>query len=183
MRKPILIALFAALLFAVQPAAAQLRSEVPTVDRAPVQLFGGNGTAISLNKLFDPADFRMDHSYEMSAGAFGGSGYSHGMYTNTMRWQPSNQFAARVDVGFLHSPFGSSLAGGPQAGIQNGQFFLRNAEIAYRPTESMQLHLSFRQSPYGGYMSPYGYRGGSAFTMGGSSFGVNQQPLFWKPQQ
>ena len=40
---------------------------------------------------------------------------------------------------------------------QGPQFFLRNAEVAYKPSENVLLNFSFRQSPYGAYMSPYGH--------------------------
>lgn len=135
------------------PAQAQLRENVRHQD-ARAQLYGQTGTAFSLNDLFSPQHFQMNHSYEMSMGSFGGSMSSLGMYTNTMRFQFNSKLAARVDMAYAFQPFGQMSAFG--GGENNGQFFLRNAEVAYRPTENVQVHLQIRQSPYGSYMGPYG---------------------------
>lgn len=135
------------------PSKAQLRENVHSQD-ARAQLYGTQGTSFSLNQLFSPEHFQMSHSYEMSAGSFGGTTSSLGMYTNTMRFQFNDQLAARVDMAYAFSPFGGSNALG--AGMDQGRAFLRNAEVAYRPSENVQLHLQIRQSPFGGYMSPYG---------------------------
>lgn len=179
MRKLLSLLCFIVLLGLAAPAQAQLRSEVNS-QQAAAKLYQSQGSAFTLNKLFSPAHFRMSHSYEMSFGSFGGQSSSLGMYTNTMLFQFDQKLAARVDVAFAHSPFSGAGLGnplGPEA--DNGRLFLRNAEIAYRPTENTRLHLSFRQSPYGGYMSPYGYGGyghGSSFQ---ASFGGGERDLFW----
>ena len=129
----------------------------------------------------------MSHSYEMSFGSFGGQASSLGMYTNTMMFQFSQKLAARVDVAFAHSLLNNGMRNplGPDA--DRGQVFLRNAEIAYRPTENMRLHLSVRQSPYGGYMNPYGYGYNPYYGGHGSSFygafGSADRDLFWNDGQ
>ncbi len=162
------------LLGVATPAQAQLRANLPT-ERSAARLYDAGGSSFSLNKLFSPDHFKMSHSYEMSMSSFGGNSSSMGMYTNSLMWQFNQKLAARVDVSFAHSLFGndtaSKLMGGPQ---KNGQIFLRNAEIAYRPSENLQFNFSFRQSPYGGYMSPFGYNPGY---MG---FAQQSQNLFWK---
>jgi hypothetical protein len=100
----------------------------------------------------------MAHAYEMSFASSGGQSASLGMYTNTMMWQFNSDWAARVDVGVAHSLNGSAL------GEQNGRVFLRNAEVAYRPTENMQFRIQVQQSPHGRYARPYGrYGARSAF--------------------
>ena len=158
MRRALSVICLSVFLFVAVPAEAQLRDGEVTRN-APVKLFDGGEAALTLNKLFSPAHFRMSHSYEFSSGSFGGAGGSMGMYTNTMMWQFNQKLAARVDVSYAHSPFGGSqFSNGSAAGpFGNGQLFLRNAEIAYRPSETFQFHFSVRQSPYGRYMSPYGY--------------------------
>ncbi len=182
MRNLFLLFVLVCFLAAVQPATAQLRSEVPKSDKAPTKLYKQDATSFSLNDLFDPADFRMNHSYTFSAGSFGGGGYSYGLYTNSMRWQPSNKLAARVDVGFMHSPF-SALSG--NASGLNGRVYLRNAQIAYRPAENIQLNFTVRQNPYGRYMRPYGHYGYSAApgAFHGQNLQTNPQSLFWKDHQ
>ncbi|MEX0822708.1 MAG: hypothetical protein WD021_11220 [Rhodothermales bacterium] len=142
------------LLGVAAPAEAQLRANVQNQETR-TQLYGQQNSAFSLNDLFSPEHFQMSHSYEMSFGSFGGSSSSMGMYTNTMRFQFNSQLAARVDMAYAFSPFGQASAFGGAS--EQGQLFLRNAEIAYRPSENVQLHIQVRQSPYGRYMSPYGY--------------------------
>lgn len=164
------------------PAQAQLRKDVQS-QQPSARLYGTDGPAFSLNKLFSPEHFRMSHSYEMSFGSFGGRSSSLGMYTNTMQFQFDQKLAARVDVAFAHSPFGG-LTGNPLGpDADRGRLFLRNAEIAYRPSENMRLHLSVRQSPYGTYMDPYGYGYGyNPYHYGNAfygTFGGSDRDLFW----
>lgn len=160
------------------PAQAQLRDHVQS-RQAEARLYGTDGPMFALNRLFSPEHFRMGHSYEMSFGSFGNQSSSLGMYTNSMMFQFNNKLAARVDLSYAHTPFGSNNVLGN--GSNQGQFFLRNAEVAYRPSENVRLHLSVRQSPYGSYMNPYGYYGygrhayHSLFT----GFGDRGDELFW----
>ncbi len=176
MRKALFISCIVLMLGVTLPARAQLRQDV-NVQNAPVRLYDQSG--FTLNKFFSPAHFKMNHSFEMSAGSFGGRTSSLAMYTNTMAWQFSSKLAARVDVAFAFSPLGNAGIGGVSRGNQ-GRVFLRNAEIAWRPTENMQLNISVRQSPYGRYASPYGaygpYGGYNRFSAG---FHSGSRDLFW----
>jgi hypothetical protein len=116
----------------------------------------------------------------MSFSSMGGEGHTLGQYTNTMRWQFNDQLAARVDVAFMHSPFGNE-AFSPNANGIGDQIYLRNAEVAYRPTDNMQFRFSVQQSPYGRYMSPRGYYGSRYDAYGYSRFdryGASES-LFW----
>mgnify|MGYP006271200669 FL=1 len=151
---------------------AQLRATASD-GPAPTRLYDTGHAAVSaLGDLFGAEHFRMGHSYEMSFSAAGNQSASLGMYTNTMMWQFNPAWAARVDVGVAHSFSGSAL------GQQDSRVFLRNAEVAYRPSENMQFRLQIQQSPYGRYAQPYGYRG-----MGSRSAFVAPTPtgdLFWE---
>ena len=156
MRRILFFMCVVALLGMSRPAEAQLRTEAQT-EKAPVKLYDQGDTGFHLNELFSPEHFQMSHSFEMSAGSWGG-GYSYGMYTNSLKWQFNQKLAARVDVSYMQD-FGGTLGMQRSAGLSTrngGRLFLRNAEIAYRPAENVQLHLQVRQSPYGSYMSPYG---------------------------
>ena len=181
MRNILSLVVLLVLLGVTLPAQAQLRNQVGN-QQASTKLYGSEGAMFSLNNLFSPEHFKMSHSYEMSFGSFGGSSSSLGMYTNSMMFQFNEKLAARVDLSFAHQPFGSSNMMSENG--NNGQFFLRNAEVAYRPSENVQLHLSVRQSPYGSYMSPYGmYGGGYGHYYGMRSmyagFGDRGDHLFW----
>ena len=180
MRSAFFVACVLLLVFSSNPTAAQSRTDASRID-APVRLYDAGGTGISLNRYFSPEHFRMSHSVEFSANSFSGS---LGMYTNSMMWQFSDKLAARVDVALAYAPDGGSTTGmlsQDALGGNNGRLFLRNAEIAYRPKENMLFHFRVQQSPYGRYMSPYGFDryGGSGFS---GQFGYGDyygQNLFW----
>lgn len=186
MRKAVSVLWLVIFLAAVSPAQAQLRNSEST-QQSPVRIFDGGQTAMTLNKLFSPQHFRMSHTYEFSTGSFGGNSGSLGMYTNTMMWQFNEKLAARVDLSYAHEPFGGNLlsnSGGQ--GVGGGQFFLRNAELAYKPSENVMLHFSVRQSPYGAYMNPYGYYGHYGHYGYGSyhsRFSSRTEDLFWNSRE
>jgi hypothetical protein len=188
MRRTFFVACMLLLVFATTPASAQLRTEATHID-APVRLYDTGGSGFSLNKYFSPEHFQMSHSIEMSTSSYGGS---LGMYTNSMAWQFSSKLAARVDVAMAYAPGGQGSTTGmlSQNALsgQGGRVFLRNAELAYRPSENTLVHLSIQQNPYGNQMSPYGRSrspygysryGQSGF---GGRYGQNQgssASLFW----
>jgi len=154
---PLLCLVF--MLSATAPAHAQLRETAQKNSSVVTQLYDtGSEATDALGNLFGAEDFRMGHSYQMSFSSFGGNTSSMGMYTNSMMWQFNSDLAARVDVGVAHP-----LASNNAFGNQEAKVFLRNAEVAYTPTDNMRIHFQVRQSPYGRYASPYGYRQQRAF--------------------
>ena len=162
------LALAALLAFAV-PVRAQRAADVP-VRSAPVVLSETPG-ALGLGQLFNAQTLKFSQSYEASYSGGAGGSIGLGVYTASLRWQPTQNLAGRVDVGVMHSPFGSSeIQGG--LGLDSAsdtRVFLRNAELAYRPTENAMIHLSVQQSPYGSYASPYGTSG---YGYGARSYGL-----------
>ncbi|MDE2731400.1 MAG: hypothetical protein OXM02_12135 [Bacteroidota bacterium] len=139
-----------AVLMAV-PVQAQFRQNVPDT-HPPARLYDATGKiGTFFSRLFNPQVFQMSHSFEMSAGSFGGQGYSMGMYTNTMAWQFSDKLAARMDVAMAYSPQNRIAH---QAGFaQNAgpRIFLRNAQVDWKPAKNIHLQLQVRQNPYGRY--------------------------------
>jgi hypothetical protein len=140
------------LLSLASPAEAQLRETAQQNRSVQTQLYdSGSAAANALQSLFDAEHFRMTHSYEASFSSFGGQAASMGMYTNSMMWQFNSDWAARMDVSVSH-PF----AQGAGFGNQEARVFIRNAEVAYKPSDNFQVRMQFRQSPHGRYLSPYG---------------------------
>ncbi len=183
MRQTLAVAALLAILLTAAPAEAQLRADRPD-GPAPVAVYGQETTpGFSLGRYFNAETFRVSHSYEMSYSGFGGQSIGLGVYTTSLRWQPNDRLAARADIGVAHSPFGTSALQ-QRLGFDEdtpARVFLRNAQIAYRPTENSLISLSVQRSPYGNYYSPYGY--GAPF--GGSSFSARYAPadhndLFWR---
>lgn len=188
MRKTLSLICLLVFLGTAVPAQAQFRNDVQVAPASP-KLYGASGAAgFVLNKLFNPSVFKMSHSLEMSMGSFGGRSNSLGMYTNTMAWQFSDKLAARVDMSVAYSPMNNSAFG---PGENKPRVFLRNAEIAYRPSKNVEFHLQVRQSPYGSYMSPYGYGNPYGYGYGGygyghhgammqAGYGGSSNDLFWR---
>ncbi len=182
MRKTVLLS---GLLIALAGTAdAQFREAAPMTKPSARIYDAANGAGFALGKIFNPSVFRMSHAFEMSAGSFGGRGYSMGMYTNTMQWQFSSKLAARMDVSMAYSPM-NEAATALGFGQQRPQVFLRNAEVAWKPTEKIQFNIQVRQDPYarynyGYYGDPYGYgRYGRHGYMYGA-YGASDRDLFWR---
>jgi hypothetical protein len=157
------------------PAEAQFRKTAEQNRSVQTQLYdSGSAATNALQSLFGAEHFRMSHSYQASFSSFGGSTASMGMYTNSMMWQFNSDWAARMDVSVAH-PF----AQGSAFGNQEARVFLRNAEVAYKPSENFQVRMQVRQSPYGRYRSPYGAFGGARGYSGGAMM-TPTRDLFWK---
>ena len=139
------------------PAEAQFRETAQQNRSVQTQLYdSGSAAANALQSLFGAEHFRMSHSYQASFSSVGGNAASMGMYTNSMMWQFNSDWAARMDVAVSH-PF---TQGGAFGNNQEAQVFIRNAEVAYKPSDNLQVRMQFQQSPYGRYMRPYGTFGG-----------------------
>lgn len=163
---PLLCLVF--MLSAMAPAQAQLRETAQRETSVITKLYDtGSAATNALGDLFGAEHFRMGHSYQMSFSSYGGQTASMGMYTNSMMWQFNSDWAARVDVGVSHPLTNGAF------GQQETRVFLRNAEVAYQPSENMRIHLQVQQSPYGRYARPYG-------TYRRSPFSSPTGDLFWK---
>ncbi len=172
----------AVMLWLAAPAHAQLRAALPQGD-APVAVYE-SPTGFSLGSLLNPEHFKISNAYEMSFSSFGGQSLGLGVLTTSLRYQPTDRLAARVDVGVAHSPFGSDAVQQSLGFSQEtpAKVYLRNAQIAYRPTENSLIQFQVQQSPFGGYASPYGYGyspyGGTQVRAG---FGASDyDDLFWR---
>lgn len=121
-----------------------INRSVPTVDNA-------------LNRFFNSVE--MSHSYSMNFSSFGGGYQNINAYTNTLTFDISPRLDGRVDVSFLHSPFGGNLAQG-QSSFDN-QVIIRNAELNYKISDRAFIRFQYQQLPAGfGYgYDPYGYGG------------------------
>lgn len=149
---PLLCLVF--VLSATAPAHAQLRETAQQDRSIQTQLYDrGSDLTSMLGSLFGAEEFNMSHTYEASFSSFGGETRSVGAYTNSMMWKFNSNWAARADVTVAH-PLGANSFGDQQPRI-----YLRNAEVAYQPSENMQIRFQVQQSPHGRYARPYGAYG------------------------
>lgn len=99
----------------------------------------------------------MSHSYSMSVGSIGGSFQNINAYTNTLNFQFTNDFTGRLDVSFLHSPFGNNnLMNSNQNGL-GGEVIIQNAELNYKINDNAHIRFQYQQLPSSyGLFSPFG---------------------------
>lgn len=173
----------AALLALAVPVRAQRAADVPARP-APVALSEAPAP-LGVGQWFAAETLKFSQSYEATYGVGAGGSLGLGVYTASLRWNPTAKLAGRVDLGVAHSPFGSSGLQSALGVDGEPRVFLRNAELAYRPTENAVLHFSVQQSPYGRYAAPYGYGGGYGHGRGlgvGLGTGVGPAPgdLFFR---
>lgn len=154
--RPTALALALVVVLAAAPAEAQFRGDAPRP--APVAV--GSAPGLSLGSLFNAQTLQLSHSAELSTTSSTAGTVGLAVYTSSLQWQPSARVAGRVELAVAHSPFSSgALRTGLGLDEQPTRVFLRNAELAVRPTANSVLHFSVQQSPYGRFASPYGMSG------------------------
>lgn len=118
----------------------------------------------SLSNFFQN-NFSMSHSYSMSFGSVGGSFQNINAYTNTMQFAFSPRLTGRLDVSFMHSPFGQAGMMGSNNSLSS-QVLIRNAEINYKLSDNAFLNFQYQQLPSTfGLYNPYGYNRFNSFGM------------------
>ena len=154
------------------PVQAQFRDDASTRPAA-VAVYDAPSTpgGLNLGALFNAQTLQFSQQAEFSTTTGGAGTLGLGVYTTSLQWQPSARLAGRVDVAVAKNLFSSGAIGGAFGQSDAPQIYLRNAEIAYRPTANSVLHLSVQQSPYGSYASPFGYNSGYGDAYGRSLYG------------
>ena len=133
---------------------AQLRKNLPTPYDYSGPIINRTTPTVqySLNQFFQKINVQMFQSYEMSFASNGGGVQNINSYTNTIQFTFSPKLQGRVDVSFLHSPFGGNTLGfGSNAGgIQQGfspRVMIRNAELNYKISEKLFCEYSINSCP------------------------------------
>lgn len=141
---------------------AQLRKNLPTPYDYSGPIINRTTPTVqhSLNQFFQKINVQMSHSYEMSFAAYGGGVQNINAYTNTLQFAFSPKLQGRVDVSFLHSPFGGNTPGfsSNANGIQQGfspQVMIRNAELNYQISDKAFLRVQYQQLPNTMGYNPY----------------------------
>ncbi len=152
--KKALLSLLCIIIITSVSAFAQLRGDVSTPFDYQGPIINSQTATIQskLGQLF--SNINMSHSYSMSVSSFAGSYQSVNAYTNTMQVNLTDRLDARVDLSFLHSPFGGSSLYG--ANLNNPRIVLSNAELNYKISENALIQVRFQQLP-ASYGYGYGY--------------------------
>ncbi|MTI89619.1 MAG: hypothetical protein FH748_16835 [Balneolaceae bacterium] len=164
--KKLLFLTFALFLFTATQSFAQYRANTPSLYDYSGPIVNTQTSTIQQNLAsFFANRVKMSHSYSMSFGSYGGSYQNINAYTNTMQFMFSDRLQGRVDISFLHSPFGGSHLSNANNKL-GGKVMIRNAELNYKIGENSFIRFQYQQLPAG-----YGYFGRSRF---GNSFGHQQ---------
>ncbi len=98
----------------------------------------------------DPSRFHIYQSYQMSFFSLGNSGYTQGVYLNTMTYDFSIPLSVAVQWGIAHQPFTSS----PSPFIKDG-LFLSRAQVRYQPIKNFLIQMDYIRNPYQYRSYPY----------------------------
>ncbi len=104
--------------------------------------------------FFNPDNFTMRHSYNLSYSAFGNNGMALGLYTNSMIYKLTENLNVEADISLMHSPY-STFGQEFQDNI-NG-IYLSRAQINYKASDNFFITVQYRNIP-SMYYSPYSYR-------------------------
>ncbi len=141
--------------FITTDAFSQMRGDVSTPFDYQGSVINTTSATVQsrLNKFFSRV--KMSHSYSMSFGSYGGSYQNLNAYTNTMQIAFNDRLNGRVDVSFLHSPFGgTNLYGQAQ---NKPQVLISNAELNYKISDNAMIRFQYHQLPNSYLGSPFGY--------------------------
>ncbi len=161
MKKLILILLF----ISVGVSFGQFREEFEKPKDIKGGLINDNPSSLMLG-FFNPQNFSMNHSFNLSYSAFSGHGVSLGVYTNRMMYKFSEDFDIQVDASLVTSPYNTF---GDSFTDQISGIYLSRAQLNYRPSENTNISIQYRQIP-NGYGNPYGYSNFRNNGFFGSSF-------------
>lgn len=137
---------------------AQLRDNLSTYYdyTGPVVNTKAQTIQSGLNNFFQD-NVTMSHTYSMNFGSYGGSYQNINAYTNTLNFMFTENLTGRLDVSFLHSPFGGSNLSNNNNSL-GGEVLIRNAELNYKISDNAHIRFQYQQLPSSpSFYNPYGY--------------------------
>jgi hypothetical protein len=112
-----------------------------------------NNSSSSLFGLFNPDNFKMSHTFDLSYQTSGFGNLALSTYTNSMFYKFNDQLNFQADISLVNSPYNSF---GKEFSKQINGIYLSRAQLNYKPSENMNIILQYRSYP-AGYYSPYMY--------------------------
>lgn len=103
--------------------------------------------------LFDPNNFKMSHTIDLSYQTSGFGNIALSTYTNSMFYKLSDKLNFQADISLVNSPYNSF---GRDFAKQINGIYLSRAQINYKPTDNMNIIFQYRSYP-ASYYSPFMY--------------------------
>ena len=110
--------------------------------------------------IFNPKNFSMSHSFNVSMLNSQSGNISLTSYTNSMNYKFSDRLSVSADVSMQYSPFASSVYGTGYSNQLQKDFsgvFLSRASVDYKISDNSYLKFEYRNiqnDPYG-YYNPF----------------------------
>jgi len=112
-----------------------------------------NNGSSSLFGLFNPDNFKMSHTLDISYQTSGFGNLALSTYTNSMFYKFSDKLNFQADISLVNSPYNSF---GKDFSKQINGIYLSRAQINFKPSDNMNIIFQYRTFP-AGYYSPYMY--------------------------
>ncbi|MEX0995322.1 MAG: hypothetical protein WD599_07300 [Balneolaceae bacterium] len=151
MKKAILLSLFVMFGFSAM-AEAQFRENVSQSSDYMGAVIKSDQSS-QVGDWMNMLNMTMDHSYSMNFSNIGGQFQNLNAYTNHMTFGLSEDLTGRLDISFLHSPFGNSFM---SSGFDNlgSRIVIDRAQLDYQISPNANVSIEFSQRPY--HYSPFG---------------------------
>ncbi|MBS1513985.1 MAG: hypothetical protein JSS63_03065 [Bacteroidetes bacterium] len=110
--------------------------------------------------FFNPKNFSMSHSFNVSMLSSSYGNISLTTYTNSMNYKFNDKLSVSADVSMQYSPFASSVHGASYSNQMQKDFsgvFLSRASVDYKISDNSYLKFEYRNlqnDPYG-YYNPF----------------------------
>ncbi len=148
-----LLIISALLVFSVSITNAQFKND-PTVSPDIKSSVLNNSSSGLLFGWFNPANFQMHHSFNLSYSAFGSGGLALSTYTNSMFYKFNDKLNVQADISIVNSPYNTF---GTQFSKQINGIYLSRAALNYMPMKNMSITVEYNQLPFGYYNPYYSY--------------------------
>jgi hypothetical protein len=114
-----------------------------------------NNSTSTLFGLFNPDNFKMSHTFDISYQSSGFGNLALSTYTNRMFYKFSDQLNFQADISLVNSPYNTF---GKDFSKQINGIYLSRAQLNYKLSENMNIFLQYRSYPPG-YYYPHMYDG------------------------
>ncbi len=134
---------------------AQFKDESNNNPDIKSSILNHSGSSGLLFGFFNPENFQMHHTFDISYSASGSSGLALSTYTNSMFYKFNDKLNIKADISVVNSPYNTF---GSQFSKQLNGIYLSRAQLNFMPSKNMRISVEYSHLPYyNSYYSPYSY--------------------------